>query len=78
LAVSDRDEPPPRQVITSPFDTLEELREWIDTSAAPASRDDRPVIAGQPPGPGQRASRDELIRLVEAHKAPQRRIQRPR
>jgi hypothetical protein len=30
------------------------------------------VIAGQPPGPRQRASRDELILLVEAHNAAQR------
>ncbi len=76
--MSDRDEPPAREVIISPFDTLEEWGEWIDANAAPASLEDLPVIAGQQPGPRQRASRDELIRLVEAHKAPQRRIQRPR
>jgi hypothetical protein len=73
MPVSDGAQPTPRQVITSPFDSLEEWGAWIDANAAPASRDDLPVIAGQPPGPRQRASRDELIALVEAHNADYRR-----
>jgi len=54
------------------------VRRGIDANAALASRDDLPVIAGQPLGPRQRASRDELIALVEAHSAAQRRARRER
>lgn len=73
MAVSNGTQPTPRQVITSPFDSLEEWGAWIDANAAPSSRDDLPVSTGQPPGPRQRASRAELIALVQAHNAERRR-----
>jgi len=73
MAVSDRSEPSPRQVITSPFDSFEEWGEWIEANAAPASRDALTVIAGQPPGPRRRASWEELIALVDAHNTDYRR-----
>lgn len=73
MSVSDRAQFTSRQVITSPFDSLEEWGAWIDANATPASRDDLPVIAGQPPGPRQRAGRAELIALVETHNADYRR-----
>ena len=71
MAVSDGSEPTPRRAIASPFDSLEEWGEWIEANAAPASG--LPVIAGQPPGPRRRASREELIALVDAHNADYRR-----
>lgn len=73
MVVSDEARPMPRQVIASPFVSLEAWGAWIDANAALASRDDLPLIAGQRFGPRQRASRDELIALVEARSAAQRR-----
>ncbi len=70
MVVSDGTQPTPRRVITSPFDGLGEWGARIDAYAAPASRDDLPGIAGQRAGPRQRASRDELLLLVEAHNPP--------
>ncbi len=50
------------------FSSLDELGEWMNAHAKPARRDDTPVLAGQT-GPRRRASREELLELVNEQRA---------
>jgi hypothetical protein len=57
-----------RTQATSRFDSLVELNEWMNAHAEPARQDDTPVLAGQT-GPRRRATRDELLELVNEQRA---------
>jgi hypothetical protein len=52
----------------SQFSSLDELGEWMNANAEPARADDTPVLAGQT-GPRRRASRAELLKLVNEQRA---------
>lgn len=54
--------------IKSRFNSLEEFSDWVNTHAAPAREDDTPVLMGQT-GPRRRATREELMALVEEQRA---------
>ncbi len=61
-----------REVVTGPsksrFASLDELSEWMNVHAGPAREDDTPVLAGQT-GPRRRATREELLALVNEQRA---------
>jgi hypothetical protein len=52
----------------SRFSSFDELGEWMDANAKPARGDDTPVLAGQT-GPRRRATRAELLELVNEQRA---------
>ena len=52
----------------SRFSSLDEVGEWMNAHAEPARDDDTPVLAGQT-GPRRRASRAELLELVNEQRA---------
>jgi hypothetical protein len=52
----------------SPFSSLDEIGQWMNAHAEPARDDDTPVLAGQT-GPRRRASRAELLELVNEQRA---------
>lgn len=54
--------------IKSRFSSLEEWDEWANTHARPAREDDTPVLIGQS-GRRRRATREELMALVEEQRA---------
>lgn len=54
--------------IKSRFKSLEEFSDWMNTYAAPAREDDTPVLMGQT-GHRRRATREELMALVEEQRA---------
>lgn len=66
MVVSDTSRPRQRQVIKSPFTSLEEWGAWADARCAPSRPDDLPVIAGQT-GPRRHATPDELVAFFEAN-----------
>jgi hypothetical protein len=45
-----------------------ELAAWLHAHRAPSSEDDTPVLAGQT-GPRRRATRDELLALINEQRA---------
>lgn len=47
---------------------MDELSNWLYEHGAPAHDDDTPVLAGQA-GPRRRATRDELLALVNEQRA---------
>ena len=53
---------------SSRFASLDELADWLCTHAEDARADDTPVLAGQT-GPRHRASRVELLSLVNEQRA---------
>lgn len=61
------EEKAPRR-IKSRFRSLEEFDEWANTHAGPAREDDTPVLMGQTGRP-RRATREELMALVEEQRA---------
>lgn len=52
----------------SRFSTVDELAEWMEAHAEPARDDDTPVLAGQT-GRRRRASRVELLALVNEQRS---------
>jgi hypothetical protein len=52
----------------SRFASAQTLAEWMNAHAEPARDDDTPVLAGQS-GPRHRASRDELLVIVNEQRA---------
>ena len=54
--------------IKSQFKSLAEWGEWMNVHAAPAREDDTPVLIGQI-APRRRATREELMALVDEQRA---------
>jgi hypothetical protein len=58
----------PRRV-KSKFASLKEWGDWVNANCAPAREDDTPVLMGQTGGSRKRATRVELMALIEEQRA---------
>jgi hypothetical protein len=54
--------------VRSEFASLKEWGDWVNANCAPRRADDTPVLMGQT-GPRKRATREELMALIEEQRA---------
>jgi len=54
--------------VRSEFASLAEWGDWVNANCAPRRADDTPVLMGQT-GPRKRATREELMALIEKQRA---------